>query len=348
MMPCRVQFIFGLAAIDWKAVGVVALCVLAAALALALWAGCGWGAWLFLRKKQQVIFPLHITSRSNLAAQYQIRAELGGLEKAVKSFWEQDGQRLPLTARKHYSYVQEELPQQRALPATDHAAGASLTGAAAKEKKKASQGLKKVSVVTNLVASISGVLAGILPGAAKTPFREVNTTIRAQQQKVAAGKADVNHLQATKRSLDHDTKRLGEAAGVKPAGGQRDNGSGQGDNGGGQAEAHTTGQRLVVTETPVTETARVAPGVSSVCQLIIRPKNPLRSLAGIFQVTVQPVELKEFPLYGPLPVRTLAAEVKIEANNLQRVLFASLVLAVGALSAWGASALIGWLWLLRA
>lgn len=328
-------------AINWKAVGIITLCVLAAALALALWGACVWAGWNVLRKKQEVIFPLHIASRSNLKIRYQIRIELGNLQKVVKAFWVQENQQLPETTLKHYSYIQEAIPQ-KAIPARNTPSIKTITGS--KEKKKAAQGIKKVSVVASLVASISGVLAGVLPGVVKAPFREINATIREQQQKVAAAKAEANHLQSTTRSLDHDVKHLGEAAGVKPGAGKN----------GGVSAAQTAqtpyeeiGQRLVVTEIPVTETAIFEPGESDICQLVIRPKNPLRDLAGAFQVLTQPVEIKEFPIYGEMPIRTVSADVTIKSTNQHRVLFASLVIGAGALCAWGSSELISWLLLFR-
>lgn len=343
MMPFYLHPCASLIASSWRSAGFTALCILAGLLALALWLGCVWVGWLFWSRKQQVIFPLRITSRSNVFTQFQMRVDLGNLEKAIQTVWKQNDQVLPPAVLKQYSYVQEALPQ----PASPGEASLSKTGNKKppineKEKQKAKQGVQKVNLISNLVASISGMLAGILPGAMKTPFREVNSAIRDQQKKVAAAKAEVNHVQSTSRSLNQDVKRLGEATGVK------NNGAAASGKPGGNGPAQTdSGRRLVVSETPVTETAVLEPGESGLFELILRPRNPLRSLEGDFRVKTQAVEIKEFSLYGSLPARTLSAHVKIQSENLQRALFAGLVVVSGALCAWGASELIGWLWLLR-
>jgi hypothetical protein len=319
----------------WKSAGIIALCILAGLLALALWAACVWAAWIYLRRKQQVVFPLVISSRSNVYTNYQMRVEMGGLEKFVQAFWEQDGERLSPSILKQYSYEQEPLPEPVAATTGKRSGKIGLPD---KEKKKAQEGVKKVNLITSLVANISGVLAGLLPGSMKTPFREVNTAIREQQQKVSGVKADVSHVQSSTRSLNTDVRRLGDATGVKPGGG---NGGGAG------GKTAEVGQRLVVNEIPVTDTRVLEPGQSDLCNLVVSPVNPLRNLEGDLRVITQPLEIKEFPLYGSLPVQTLSANVKIKSEVLQRVLFAGLVLVSGALCIWGASALVSWLWLFR-
>lgn len=333
MMPSVSLF-----AVQWKTVGVIALCVFTGLVALVLWAGCAWRIWLHLRKKQQAVYPLRLISRSNCPAQYQMQIELGTLGKEVQAFWELQGKRLPGGNRKQYSYVQEALPPRQAIHSSSKPS--KRPAALKNEKKKAGQTVQKVSMIANLAASISGALAGLLPGAAKAPFRKFNDAIRGQQQKVSAAKAEVNHLQSSTRALSHDVKRLEEATGVKTDGMKASAES--------EPLVEESGLRLVVTEIPVTETADIQPGESQICHLIIRPKNPLRSLQGSLMVSTQPVEKKEYPLYGALPAITLSADVKIVAKNEQRAAFAGFIVIIGALCAWGAGQLIHWLWLFRA
>lgn len=323
-------------AVDWGEVGIWAACVLGALLALALWGGSVWAGWQGLRRKQQVVFPLRLTSQSNLPIRYRLRVELGGLQKSVGAFWQQDGVRLPGLTIKHYRYVQET-PPPKPVPVKGKTAPKT-----AKKPGEAQAGAKKVGSIANLVASITGTLAALLPGPLKAPFRAINTAIRERQKEISLAKAEVNHLQSSTRSIDRDLKRLGNTAGVKGAG----NGSKAAGAAGASADEEDY-RRVITTEIPVTETIEFDPGESGLCQLILRPTNPLRSVSGSFQVESQPVELKEYPIYGIIPSATLSADLNIQAVRLYQVLFALLVLGVGALCVWGGVAWIRWLLFLR-
>lgn len=289
-------------AFPWVRVAVTAACVLAALLALFLFVLCVLAGIAALRRKQQARYPINLTSECNLPVTFQLNVELNGLQKTVKTLWSRDGKRITPKIIKHTSYVETDLPAQAAPTAKATSKRPPKKKAPSKEQQALQEGEKKVSTLANLVASIAGGLAAILPGKLKTPFRAINAGIREQQKTVSQTKADVEHLKSTTRTLGSNVERLGSETGVNGA------------NGGHPSQpAEKKGRLLVVTKTEVTETHSFAPGETSQYELVLRPYHLFQPIAGKFCITSQPVETKEYPLYGSLPPQTLVGDLNIQA-----------------------------------
>lgn len=315
--------------IDFLAIGVRVACGLAVLTALALWVLLMVACWRWLQKRHQQVFSLKLVSQSNLDVAYRLKVELNGLEKKVKSFWREDGEVLKPTTLKEVSYVDEKLPEftskeKQAKPKP----GAKKQSAIGKEAKK-------VSTFANLIANISTVLAELLPGSLKKPFQTVASNIRQGQKSVSEVKAEKTHLEGAVNRLGKDAGSLGSMT------------KGQGQSSGGGASTASSDQlarRLVITEYKVTETRSFAPTEASDYQLVIRPRDILKSVSGPFTLTSQPVEAKDFPAYGEVSACTLSGQLDIRPVSAGAVVLWTIGgLGLLALEAWGCVSLIRWL-----
>ncbi|MEA4906747.1 MAG: hypothetical protein VB089_03960 [Anaerolineaceae bacterium] len=323
--------------------GLAAASLGAGLVALAVCLGLAFIVLNALRKRQAVELPVKITSQCNLETVFQFKIDLGELEKRVKVAWLWNEGALPVKTIQQVRYVEEALPE-TALPRpgeeTASPAGSpdgkalQKQGAAARKQYQAASGL------ANILANIGASLAAILPAPLNAPFKRLETAIRQGQKGVSDATAAPRRMQASVHSLESNVKRLGGKPGQTQATASTGAPVGEAQ----AAVAEMPARRAVTYAYQVTETFPLAPAESQSYRLVFRPQNPFRAWSGPFEVTSQPVELKDLPSPALLKTAQLAGEVDIEAIPwLWKGGLAILGLAWLALNAWWSAALVQWL-----
>ncbi|HEX2981250.1 MAG TPA: hypothetical protein VHO48_13355 [Anaerolineaceae bacterium] len=315
--------------------GVYAGCGVVVFLAVLFWAVCLFLAWRFLQKKQETIVPLRLSSASNLATVYQLRVELGDLRKKIKVACTANHRRLPVKTIQEIQAITETLP---AYPAKTTGTGAANKPDLRGNVKAAGQKAQEINTFANLIASICAGIAAILPGALKTPFRDIANTIRQGQQSVRDVTDEPERIAASARSVKGSVKRLEKTTGMPAASSQNSPADAA------QAAEPEIAQRIVTQAVQVIETYPVNPGESQVCRLAFQPRNPLRSYAGDYQIFSQPVELADFPSAGAIKAQSLTSALQVKAAPVIYSITAG-VICVGILvfNTWWALLLIQWL-----
>ena len=330
MPPALRFFLLGL--------GIFGVC----AAALLLWAGLVYLALSYLRRRQQMVLLLRLTSASNIETAFRLQTDLGDLNKAFIALWLHESGRLFPKKLEKVAYVEEEHGR----------AGREQPPAAA--NRSSSHGLKAtwkqftgktrfLNGMVSLFAGISSALASILPHPLNAPFVRFANTIRGGQSDVDAALSRPRAIGASARQIQSNTAQLSKMAGGqvggKPAGQSM----------GGERDQVAKQLRRVVQVEQVVDTPPVSSGQPMAVQLVLRPLNPFRNRSGMLTVSSQQLEHPDFPASELLKPQRISEPFTIQRPPpLWLALFTGFVLVVFSLNAWAAFRAIQWLlWVLK-